>query len=51
MQDLIYLLRVEHDKHTENFFSHGGLKKKKKREIIKLSERKKRGDTKGNITS
>ena len=36
-----YLLRAEHDKLTENVFSHG--LKKKKKEIIKTSERKKKG--------
>ena len=34
------LLRVEHDKFTENFFSHGPQKKKKKKRDNKVSETK-----------
>ena len=39
-----YLLRVEHDKLTEHFFSHGPQKKEKKRDN-KSSEKKKKGGT------
>ena len=49
-----YLLRVEHDKFTENLFSHGPQKKEKRKRDNKVSERRKKkggGDTKGNITS